>query len=295
MMQTHGRTAVTLTALALFATSAAAQSGGTLTDGAAVYVQQPAPSGESLASPTGAVFEPEGVSPNQLFQNWWYYRTEVDSREYPFGTYLRSAGGQISGTSNYSGHTATYNWTDSAVGGATRFTALYTTTLTHGAQTGTATLTQTMQITNPGPSVLDMVLFNYADIDANGSPSGSNPNGTNRATGGLSGITVTDGPWSVVHSAVGASHYQVSGYSDIRDSLLDANLNNLTDTGLPFGPNDYTGAFEWSLSIPAGQSATVTSTIAVSPVPEPGSLLMTAAVSAAAIGLRRRRRSVRSC
>ena len=286
-MSTIGRMSPVL-ALGILTTivgSAHAQSGGTLTDGTAVYLQQPAPSGESLASPTGAVFEPEGVSPNQLFQNWWYYRTAADSREYPFGTYTRSAGGQISGTSSYIGNTAVYNWTDQGITGGPRFTAIYTTTLTHGAQPNTATLSQSMQITNPGVSALTIVLFNYADIDANG----SNPLDTDTATGGLAAITDADGPWQVVHSAVGASHYQVSNYSTIRDFLLDGNVNNLDDSGLPFGPGDYTGAFQWNLTIPAGQSVTVTSALAVSPVPEPGTLLLTAAAAAAGIVWRRRR------
>jgi hypothetical protein len=285
MMHPIQRTALAFVLTVVVTGPAVAQVGGTLTDGAAVYVQQDAPTQESLASPSGAVFKSESTTPNQLFQNWWYYRVLGDTHEYPFGTYARSAGGQIAGSSNYSGNVATYNWTDSDASSATRFTATYVTTLNHGAQTGTATLSQSMQISNPGVNALTITLFNYADLDVNG----SNPNDTDVATGGINAITDVDGPWQVVHSAVGASAYQVSTFSTIRNFLLDGNINNLNDTGLPFGPGDYTGAFQWNLTIPAGQAVTVTSALAISPVPEPGTMLLTGAAVIGGIVLRRRK------
>ncbi len=272
--------------LSIFLTSpAAAQVGGTLTDGNATYVQQTAPNSlASLASPTGAVFQTENSAPNQLFQNWWYYRVQGDTTQYPFGTYTRSAGGQIAGSSNYSGNVSTYNWTDTNASSVTRFTAAYVSTLTHGAQPGFATLSQSFQITNPGVTALTIALFNYADIEANG----SNPVDTDTATGGVNAIMDTDGPWQVVHSAVGAAAFQAATFSSLRDSLLGGTVYDLNDTGLPFGPGDYTGAFEWNLTVPAGQSMTVTSALAISPTPEPGTLLLTGA-AAGAIAWRRRR------
>ena len=286
-MHSTRRLALALILTAILGGPAAAQVGGTLTDGAATYVQQTAPSGESLASPTGTVFRTETGTPNQLFQNWWYYRVQGDTREYPFGTYARSAGGQIAGSSSYSGNVATYSWTDTNASAATRFTATYTSTLNHGTSAGNATLSQSFQINNPGVTALTVALYNYADIDANGSA----PLDTDTATGGVTAITDTDGPWQVVHSAVGAAAFQVSVFSNIRDFLLDTSVNNLNNTGLPFGPGDYTGAFQWNLSIPAGQSATVTSALAISPVPEPGALLLAGAAGAAALAWRRVRRS----
>lgn len=269
----------------LFVSPAAAQVGGTLTDSTATYIQAAAPSGESLASPASTSFRTESSAPNQLFQNWWYYRVQGDTREYPFGTYARSAGGQIAGSSNYTGNVATYNWTDTNASAVTRFTGTYISTLNHGAQVGTATLSQSFQITNPGATALTITLFNYADLDVNG----ANPNDTDTATGGVNAITDKDGPWQVVHSAVGASAFQVSPFSDIRDFLLDTAVNNLNNSGLPFGPGDYTGAFQWNLTIPAGQSTTVTSALAISPVPEPGTLLLTGAAVAGALAWRRRK------
>jgi hypothetical protein len=263
--------------------SAQAQSGGQLTNGAAIYIQQPAPNQENLASPTGAVLEPEGIGPNQIFQNWWYYRVAGDTREYPFGTYTRSLGGQIAGISNYTGNVATYNWTDSNASAATRFTAAYTSTLTHGAQFGSATLAQTFQINNPGATALSITLFNYADLDINGTA------GNNTATGNVNAITGADGSWQAVHSAVGANAFQVAIPFGIRDFLLDSAVNNLNNTGLPFGPGDFSDAFQWNLTIPAGQSTTVSSALAISQVPEPGTLLLTGAAAVGGFVWRRRR------
>ncbi|HEX4590033.1 MAG TPA: PEP-CTERM sorting domain-containing protein, partial [Gemmataceae bacterium] len=177
----------------------------------------------------------------------------------------------------------TYNWTDQGPTGGTRFAATYTSTLAHGAQTGTATLAQSFQITNPNASALSIVLFNYADIEANG----PNPLDTDTATGGLGSITDSDGPWQVTHAANGASAFQASVYSDIRDFLLDSAVNNLNNSGLPFGPGDYTGAFQWNLTVPANGSLTVTSSLAIAPVPEPGTLLLTG-FAAGLIAWRRR-------
>ena len=127
--------------LLMLATPALAQVGGTLTDGAATYIQATAPSGRIARQPgVRRRLRTESTAPNQLFQNWWYYRVAGDTREYPFGSYARSAGGQIVGTSNYTGNTSTYyaGPIPSRFGDAVH--RPYTSTLTHGASAGTALL-----------------------------------------------------------------------------------------------------------------------------------------------------------
>ncbi len=57
-------------------------------------------------------------------------------------------------------------------------------------------------------------------------------------------------------------------------SLVDTSVTNLNNSGLPFGPGDYTGAWQWDLVIGAGESATVSSSFGTTPpaeVPEPSS------------------------
>jgi hypothetical protein len=143
------RTAPPLAAVAavLLHLPAAAQPGGTLIDGNAVYVQQAAPTAETVPGPASTSFQPDGTT-NHMAQNWWWYRvngTGGTGREYPFGTYARSVGSGMTGTSAYVGNTATYNWTETNNAGAVRFTAVYTTTLSDVAtQAGTARLNQTL-------------------------------------------------------------------------------------------------------------------------------------------------------
>src|SRR5947208_2635275 len=93
---------VALVALVFYG-PAAAQPGGTLTDGNALYIQQAAPTAETVAGPASTAFQPDGTT-NHMAQNWWWYRvngTGGTVREYPFGTYTRSTGGGMTGTSSY--------------------------------------------------------------------------------------------------------------------------------------------------------------------------------------------------
>jgi hypothetical protein len=285
-MHTTGRT---LAVLALFvaAQPAAAQQGGTLTDGNATYIQGPAPTGESSAGPTGTTFRADPGAANQLFQNWWYYRVQGDTREYPFGTYTRSAGGEINGFGTFGINEATYGWTDLTAASVTRFTARYLTTLTDQGQPNTAKLRQDFTIFNPGTTALNIVLFSYFDLDVNG-PSAID---TDLATGNASAITVSDGGFYAVNSIFGvpADAFQVAQFSGIRDSLLNNAVDNLTNSGVPFVGN-FTGAFQWNLTVPAGGSVMVNTLMTIAPVPEPGTLALTGAAVAAGLWRWRRRR-----
>jgi hypothetical protein len=287
-MHAKRRIAPTFAVSLLVTGSAIAQPGGTLTDSTAVYMQPPGPSGESLASPSGVLFKPDTGIASQLYQNWWYYRVQGDSREYPFGDYLRSAGGTIATTQNsYVGTTATVKWTDTNAASVTRFTATYLTTLTHTG-TNAATLNQTFRIDNPGTAALNITLFNYADLDVNGQA----PSDTDSATGGLGGTVITDGPFRATHAITGsvpANSFQVAQFPAILNRFIDTSVQNLDNTGLPFGPGDYTDAFQWDLTIPAGGFVTVGSLISVAPVPEPGTLLLTGVAIAGGVAWRRRR------
>jgi len=267
---------------------AAAQVGGTITDATATYNQPPGPTGENLQSPTGLIFRPESTGGSQTFQNWWYYRVQGDTREYPFGNYARSAGGSVASTQNqYIGNTASVAWTDTNAAAAVRFTANYVTTLTHTG-TNAATIAQSFQINNPGASALNITLFNYADLQANG-PAASD---TDTVTANTGTITDTDGPVRVVHSVTGtvaANAFQVAQWPGIINFLTDANVNNLDNSGSSFF-GDESGAFQWNLTVPGGGSVTVGANISISPVPEPGTLLLTGAVAVGVTAWRRRRR-----
>ena len=57
------------------------------------------------------------------------------------------------------------------------------------------------------------------------------------------------------------AHFQIAAFDTIRAQLADAGIDNLTDTGTTFGPGDYTGAHQWTLSLGAAGSATATANL----------------------------------
>lgn len=272
-----------------------AQTGGSQTDGNANFFRGNAPSFETATGPT-VDFRPEGgATTDHMFGGWWYYRVSGDTRERPFGIYTNSAGGALAGSSTYAGNTATYNWSETDSAAVVRFNAVYTSVLTDGPTPGSATLANTFSITNPGSVPLVISLFNYADFDVNASAGGD------AATGNINSMTITEGSTSIVFSASNASAFQVAAFAAIRDLLLNANVDNLDNSGLPFGPGDFTGAYQWNLTIQPGTTVDVQSTWAISvAVPEPATLAgVGAGIFAAGFGYRRwrskqKRRVVRS-
>jgi len=54
------------------------------------------------------------------------------------------------------------------------------------------------------------------------------------------------------------TQYQVTPFQDLRTELNDTDVDDPDGSGLPFGPGDFTGAYQFSLSIPASDSASVT-------------------------------------
>lgn len=278
--------ATALFLVAVVASPAAAQPGG-VTEGfplGTIYGQADAPLGETDTTIHG---RPEFMAPNgvnNLAYNWWIYRVAGDPVQRPFGTYTKSDGFTITGTSSYphppetSGPTATYNWTELGPNG-TRFTAVYTTTVS-GVQNSTtqAHLAQTFQITNPNPTALDIVLFNEAQLTPGGIASG-----TIGATGDVNSIDATNGAYNLTFSAIGASNYQVTLPSTNFPNLYGSPAMDLNNTGLPSSGTSFPqAAFEWSLTVPGNGSVTVSSSFdAFVAVPEPGTLFLLGFAAAA--------------
>jgi hypothetical protein len=224
-------------AVALAATQAVAQPGGQLVSSNALYTQGTAPASETSTGPTTAMYGPV------LFHNWWYYRVSGDTRERPFGTYTKSDGFSIAGTSSYvpfppGSNTATYNWTENGPNGV-RFTATYSTTLVYLSGSDRATLSQSFQINNPNPTALDLVLFNEADWDVN-----RNTAPGMIASGNLSAITINGAARQAGHSASNASAFQVAEMPILDNLLADAAVNDLDNSGVPATYNYASDAFQ---------------------------------------------------
>jgi hypothetical protein len=248
----------------------------TLTDGNAVYTST-APTSSTTTALGTADFRPDGGTTlllDRMTTNTWFWRVNgVDTREFQFSS---AAGFGFTETSV--GNLGTRSWT--GLGGGA-FNALQSITLTDGANPGEAVLVQTMTITNTSASALSIDLFHHSDIDLNGSF------GTDSAVLSASDtMSISDGPQGIVWQGVNANAYQVMPFNQLAPLLTNASINNLNNTGLPFGPADFTGAFQWSLNIEAGGSATITS-IYTATIPAPGALALLGV--AGLMSVRRRR------
>jgi hypothetical protein len=218
-----------------------------------------------------ADFQPEGASGvDHLFENFWSYNAEGLSQN-AFFTF---------GTPNVSGNTATIPIT-----ALNQFlTGTITLSVQHGARTGEATVTQSLAIMNSGTTTSNnWRLFYYGDFDVDGNAS------SNTATL-LDADTIrvqhTGSPTVLdVTAQDPISAYEVGTYSTMRDTLMGFPAHTLTNTGLPFGPGNYTGAYEWDFTLPAGQTETRSITFSVI-VPEPACLVL---IPATVYALRRPR------
>ncbi len=261
--------------VALFVPSASsspafAQSGGVLTNGNAIYSISNGPTTIGSAGPT-ATFRPEGAV-DHLDQNWWWYSVVGDTRERPFGEYGGPViSGGMTATSSFSGDTAILTFTES------RFTATYTMTLVDGATPGSARLNQSFLVTNLTNGTLNLSLFNYVDYDLNGKSNTASDEDSSIATLVSPGlIQNVDAGTVALFQGDNPTFYQVTEYSNLLSWLQDGALINgtgdLNNTGLPFGPEDFTAAMQWDLVIAQGGSALVTGYLEI--VPEPGSIAL---------------------
>ena len=276
-------------AAAWTAATPAAHAQTTLTSGNATFTLTETPTAENSVS-YRADFKPEGgATVDHLFSQWMFYRVGADTRTRPFGTYTKSGGGDVTLSGSASGTTMTYTFTDKDSGGVTRFIATWTLTLQDGPTAGTATVLHSLQVDNPTASPLTLSLIHFLDYDLADSPTGHS------ATGGPTGMTITNGLATGTSTPVTAvSHFQAAETGTIDTGFVNGETTGLNDTGLPFpssgGAGDWTGAYQWDLTIPAGGSATIQFEMGVSPVPEPTAVLALAAVGLGLLGKARRAR-----
>lgn len=89
------------------------------------------------------------------------------------------------------------------------------------------------------------------------------------------------GGYALYHSALTApTAYQVTAANTLRSALLNNSVTNLNNTGLPFSTGNYTGAWQWNVTINAGQTAGIHALLSdfdydpPAPVPEPASIAL---------------------
>lgn len=191
---------------------------------------------------------------DNLFAMWYLYRLSGDRAETSLPT---------PDSVTYIDDTATLDWNDVNNNGL--FDAQLVHVINQPIQ-GSATLVSTLKLTSLTNTDVGIDVFNYFDFDVLEDYSINSAVLTNDPDF----MTISD--TSVVEQRAGGNdNYQVTSYSDIADFLDDAFVNNLDNTGLPFSPDDFTGAFQWqNVTVPAGGSYTIQTTSSIdtaAPVP----------------------------
>jgi hypothetical protein len=254
MMQISKVLALLAVAGASSAALAQAGSGGTATNGNSSFTL-----GDYLGDDTGtgalSNFRVGGPgNPNHAFQTWWWYRVEGDTRERSFNNAVAS------------------DWSSPGKGRLEYQTADFYAVMSFqvtGIADGYGVLTQTLTILNTSNSTKTFNLFNYNDVDLGGTAAGDSA-----TLNGPNVIRITDAstPWVAFYE--GTDAYGVDSFANLRADLSDNNVTNFNSNGLPFGPGDFTGGFQWTFTLGAGGAATASSTLTITNVPTPGAMAL---------------------
>jgi hypothetical protein len=226
----------TASALLLFMAAPAAFAQGTITSGGASY----ALTASHFDTSPETNFTGVGTG-DYLFESGWWFRIEGDTAETVFPAPT---------TQNYTGDTATINWTNL---GGRNFNVTKTHVLTSAAA-GQGEVATTLTVTNTSAQTITLHLFHMNDFDVNGSAAGDsavsvdgNPNYI-RINDATTGQAEYRAPGAVGHLVL-----PFAAASDVAAQLSNATVTNFTNTGLPFGPGDITAGFQWTLVLGPGQ------------------------------------------
>jgi uncharacterized Zn-binding protein involved in type VI secretion len=175
-----------------------------------------------------------GTAPDHMFQNWWWYRTGTDTREFALSNLTAFEQPQANTVS------LTY-----AEGGLT-YEITYTLSDSGDNQ---AVVVAQLTIANTTSTPITLNLFNYSDFDMDGSVGGDRaelvrPDYMRVYETNTAHIVAAETPFA----------WQIGAYPGVRDLLTDTDIDDLNNSGSPFGPGDFTGAFQWEFTLQDGES-----------------------------------------
>lgn len=259
-MEFRTNAALSLGLLAL--TAGTVLAGGTLTDGDASFTMLGNPVFSTNLPESNLLTDLGGI--DNLAKFTWYYRTPANGQNSYFSKLDNPS-------ESYSGNTASIQYTNAGPGvaGQERFNATFRIQLLDGANPGQATVKTTLVFQNNSQGRNTFQVFNLLDLDLGGIASAGDD--TLKYNAGESRIRFTDKNTAAYGDFVGvnATRFEMADQFALRNKL-DGGLNNLSND-----LNDYTGngagAFQWTLDLAAGESATIESYFTIA-IPTPGSL-----------------------
>jgi hypothetical protein len=246
---------------------------GSITDGGVTFAFTSFAQGNNNTS--NANFTGASPTSDHLFETWWFFRVNGDTRETAFSATPTSE--------DYSlGNYGSIAWDN--VAGRNLFDAQLNLAVIDPGTGGN--LFQEMVITALANVTLS--IFHYADFEVAGSAGGDTA--TLVSTSPNIQINVGDGAASVPWIGYGANAYKVTPYGtgnprSVLVDMTDNGVDNLNNTGLPFAAGDFSGGFQWNFSLTAGQSMTLLTQWGTGspllppssmPTPEPGTALLMA-------------------
>ena len=276
------RKALGLSALVLLPASVAAAgtiNSFTLTDNGWTYAEQNIidVSTSSFAGFADLFF---GDGPDHFYQNWWWFRGAGDSREFALSN-------QTFGVA--AGNTALLTYLEPVAGvpDAVEFTLNYQ---LQGLSPTEAIIRIDWSVTNKTGDELGIDFFAYMDADLGGFA--GDDNAALIAFGPSFGqIRVTDGALQMdlitdIVQGIELTGWEIDAFPGVRNKLTDPDLDDLANSGSPFGPGDFAGAFQHTTVLAPFDSAYGT-LIKHIVIPTPGSLVI---LVLGLIPARRRRR-----
>jgi hypothetical protein len=211
----------------------------------------------------------DGVS--QLYEQGFWYRVGTGIGESPVGNLLQASlsATDTNGDSVLDQVAVTYRDPNDAF-------EIVVTVLLRGYRSGSncSSMYQCVTLSNLSAEPLDMHLFQYTDFDLNGTDLGQA--GT-LVPKDLSLVANQDSSGLIVARSLVSplpSHWEIGTYPTIRSKMVNACdldtvlIDNTTISG------DVTWAFQWDLAMAPGASSTIALRHEISPIPEPGSVLL---------------------
>lgn len=197
------------------------------------------------------------VASDVLFQNWWWYRSAGDTREFALTN-------QTFGQTNLAGNSATLRYNE-PIGGSTTNRLIFELTYTLNQISATqAAVTINWSILNQSAIDQPLSFFAYADSDV-GTDAGSNDNGTYVPGAGINtyrndnSLTDTANFFTMSADLRTNDRWQIGAFSGAdavspRGALTNATVSNLSNADTIGAAGDNAGALQWDLVIPAGGS-----------------------------------------